>query len=89
MTASDHLSGQQFSLYRAEGSHEANAGPLPGIWWTRHPEVADGYNNRGDKDLYKLDVHPHEVEGPFHRPDPNGDYTVKNPEVRARRTKIT
>ena len=88
MAAEESL-GNQFTLYRAEGSQEANAGPAPGIWWTRSPKVANLYNNKGDKDLYTLNVHPHEVEGPFHRADPHGDYTVKNPEVRARRIKVT
>ena len=82
--------GEQFSLYRGEGSHDRpsyypKTGPNAhaGHWYTSDPKKAHNYASGGN--VYKLDVHPNEAK----RSGALNNYVVADPAVRARRKEMS
>lgn len=89
MAASDHLSPGQFTLYRGEGPHERpsyypKTGPdaLAGAWWTSNLKTAQGYAAAAKGSVYKIDVDHSEAEPK----GATGNYLIKDPKVRERRS---
>lgn len=87
MSANDAL-GQQFRLYRGEGSHDTPSyypskgrDALAGAWWTSDRKSAENYAAAAKGSVYQIDVHPHEVE---QRGLPQ-NYVIPDPKVRTRR----
>lgn len=89
MAAEEHVSPEQFRLYRGEGSHEKTSyypkkGPdaLAGAWYTTDRASAHRYaKSTVEGKVYSLDVHPHEAE---QRGLPK-NFVVTDPAVRSRR----
>lgn len=87
---SDVLQPRQFTLYRGEGGHDRPSyypakGPdawRAGAWWTSDLDKARNYAASAKGQVYRVDVEPHEAAPS----GMTGNYLIKDPAVRARRT---
>lgn len=88
MSANEHL-GEQFTLYRGEGSHDRpsyypSGSNMAGGWWTSNRQSAERYAAGQKGQVFQIQVHPHEAEQQG-LPD---YYFISDPKVRERRVAV-